>query len=121
MSRVPPLARGLIAIAIVALAIVLLNAEVALVTAGLLLRIAFVVVAGLVAYFWWRDLGRREIETWGDRQQRVFYGAAALAVIDLVWFSLYSLQGLDALVFFLVAGVCVYALVRTWRGQRTYG
>src|SRR5437764_1327494 len=28
---------------------------------------------------------------------------------------------LDALVFFLVAGACVYAGVRTWRDQRRYG
>ena len=121
MSRISPLVRGLLAIAAVALVIVLLNAEIALATAGVLLRVAFIVVFAVVAYFWWRDMGRREIETWGPLQARVFYGAAALLVVDLVWFSLYSLAGLDALAFFLVAGVCVYALVRTWRDARSLG
>ncbi len=66
-------------------------------------------------------MGRREIGTWGGLQARVFYGAAALLVIDLIWFSLYSLSGLNALAFFLVGAACVYALIRTWRAQRTYG
>lgn len=121
MNRISPFVRGLLIIAAVALVIIALQAEVALVTAGLLLRIAFIVVFAVVAYFWWRDMGRREIETWDTLPMRVFYAAAGLLVLDLIWFSLYSLSGLDALAFFLVAGVCAYALFFTWRRQHTYG
>jgi hypothetical protein len=58
---------------------------------------------------------------WQARQQWVFYGAVALLVLDLAWFFIVGVSGLDALVFFLVAGACVYAGVRTWRDQRRYG
>ena len=51
----------------------------------------------------WRDFGRREIELWPRRAQWVFYGAVALLVVDLGWFFLTPLNGLDALAFFLVA------------------
>ena len=34
-------------------------------------------------YMFWRDRLRHEIETWGTRQRIVFYGAAALIVLDL--------------------------------------
>ena len=51
----------------------------------------------------------------------MFYGAVALLVVDLGWFFIVGVSGVDALIFFLVAGACVYAGVRTWRDQRRYG
>ena len=66
-----PFIRNLGILAVVALAIVLLNQETALVTAAILLRFAFFIVIGVVAYFYWRDFGRREIETWPARASRV--------------------------------------------------
>ena len=33
---------------------------------------------------------------------------------DLIWFFTTGLAGLDALAFFVVAGVSIYAAVRTW-------
>ena len=68
----------------------------------------------------WRDFARREISTWPTRAQWVIYGAVALLVVDLVWFFLGSPSGPDALAFFVVAIVCVFAGWRTWRDQRTY-
>src|SRR5436190_1456532 len=56
----------------------------------------------------------------GERLHYV-YGAVALLAVDLGWFFVVGVSGLDALVFFLVAGACVYAGVRTWRDQRRYG
>ena len=42
-------------------------------------------------------------------------------MIDLGWFFITPLAGLDALAFFLVAAACVYAAFRTWRDQHRYG
>jgi hypothetical protein len=107
-------------IAGIAVLVVILNLETALSTAALLVRIAFFLAIALVAYMFWRDFGRREIGLWDARQQWVFYGAVALLVVDLGWVFVAGISGLNALVFFVVAGVCVYAAVRTWREQRRY-
>ena len=48
------------------------------------------------------------------------YPSYELFVVDLGWWFVASLSGREALVFFVVAGVCVYAAVRTWREQRRY-
>ena len=107
-------------IAAIALLIVVLNLQTSLATAALLVRVAFFLVIAFVAYMLWRDFGRREISVWQARQQWVFYGAVGLLVADLGWWFVATLSGPDALVFFLVAAVCVYAAVRTWREQRRY-
>ena len=119
--RISPFVRGMLIIAAISLLVVVLNLETALSTAGVLLRLGFFLAIALVAYLFWRDFGRREIGLWQSRQQWVFYGAVALLVVDLGWFFIVGVSGVDALVFFLVAGACVYAGVRTWRDQRHYG
>jgi len=113
-----PFVRNLLILAGIALVIVVLQAETAVATASTLLRFAFFIAIAVVAYFFWRDFGRREIETWSSRQQWVFYGAIALLVADLGWFFFGRLSGLDALAFFVVAGVSVYAGWRTWHDAR---
>ena len=114
-----PFVRNLLILAAIAAVIVVLQAETALATAGTLLRFAFIIAIAVVAYFFWRDIGRREIETWQTRRQWVFYGAAALLVVDIGWIMLGHLKGLDALAFIVVAAICVYAGWRTWRdGKR---
>jgi hypothetical protein len=120
--RISPLVRNLLILAAIALVIVLLNLETTLITAAILLRIAFFITAGIVAYLLWRDFGRREIGLWPSHAQRVFYAAVALFVLDLGWFFFVAVRGgPDALAFFLVAGACVYAAFATWRRQTTYG
>ena len=114
-----PFVRNLLILAAIAAAIVALNLETALITAGLLLRVAFVIAIAVVAYFYWRDFGRREISTWSARAAWVFYAAVALLVVDLGWIMLYGPQGRDLLAAILAAAACVYAGVRTWREQRT--
>jgi len=116
-----PLVRNLGILALISLVIVVLNLETSLATAAVLLRVAFFLAIAFVAYMLWRDFGRREIELWSRRAQWVFYSAVALFVVDLAWFFLASLSGPDALAFFLVAAACIYAAVRTWRGQHRYG
>jgi hypothetical protein len=121
MGRIPPFARGMLVIAAIAAVIVALNLETSLTTAWLLVRVAFFLAIGFVAYMLWRDFGRREISLWPSRAQWIFYGAVGLFVVDLGWYFVRGVSGPDALVFFLVAGACIYAAVRTWRDQRTYG
>ena len=118
--RISPFVRGMLTIAAIALVVVVLNLETALSTAGLLVRLAFFLAIAFVVYMYWRDFGRREIGVWQARQQWVFYGAAALLVVDVGWWVVAGVSGLNALVCFLVAGACVYAAVRTWREQRRY-
>jgi hypothetical protein len=121
MRRVPPFARGMLIIAAIALLVVVLNLQTSLVTAALLVRVAFFLAIAFAAYMFWRDFGRREIGMWQSRQQWVFYGAVALFLVDLGWWFLASPSGPELLVFFVVAAVCVYAALITWRRQRTYG
>ena len=111
--NISPFVRNLGILALISLAILLLNLETSLVTAAILLRVAFFIAIAFVGYMLWRDFGRREIELWPRRAQWVFYGAVALFVVDLAWFFLASLGGLDALAFFLVAG----ALGLRWFGR----
>jgi amino acid transporter len=115
-----PFLRNLGILALVAVLIVVLNAETALVTASLLLRVAFFVVIGVVVYFFWRDVARHEISTWSDRSTWVFYAACALLVVDIGWWIWSSPSGRDALAAIVVAAICAYVGVRTWREQRRY-
>jgi hypothetical protein len=107
-------------IALIALVVVVLKLETSLATAATLIRFAFYIAIAVAAYLLWRDFGRREIETWPSRQQRVFYGAVALFLVDLGWFFAVSLGGRDLLAFLVVAAACIYAAVRTWREQHRY-
>jgi TRAP-type C4-dicarboxylate transport system permease small subunit len=114
-----PFARNLGILALVALAVVLLNQETALVTAATLLRFAFFIVIGVVAYFYWRDFGRREIETWPTRSSRVFYAAVGLLVVDIGWYAVAGPVGRDILACLVVGAICVYVGFKTWREQRS--
>ena len=88
----------------------------------LVLRIAFIVVIAIVLVRLWRR-NREDIATWPLRARIVFYGGAALALVNLVAASLlpWPTGGLEALVFFLVLGASVFAMWRAWRDQHTYG
>ncbi len=92
-----PFVRNLLILAAVALVIVVLNLETALVTAGMLLRVAFIIAIAVVAYFYWRDFGRREISTWPPRAAYVFYAAVGLLIVDIGWWLLAGLAGRDLL------------------------
>jgi hypothetical protein len=115
-----PFLRNVLIIAGVAVLVVLLNQETALVTVGMLLRIAFFIAIAVVAYSFWRDFGRREIVLWPTRAQRVFYSAVALFVVDLGWWFVRPLSGRDALAAIVVGAISIYAAWRTWRDQHTY-
>ena len=118
--RVSPFLRNLAILALVAVVIVVLNAETALATASALLSVAFFIVIGVVLYFVWRDFGRREIATWGDRAMWVFYAAVALLIVDIGWWFVSAPQGRNALVSIVVGAICVFVGARTWLEQRRY-
>ncbi|MBV8064479.1 MAG: hypothetical protein JO064_11480 [Actinobacteria bacterium] len=118
--NVPPFLRGIGVIAAIAAVILILNLQTSLSVAQLLVSVAFFIAMAVAAYMFWRDFGRREIGLWPARQQGIFYGAIGLFVVDVGWFLSVHPSGRDALVFFVVAGACVYAAVRVWREQRRY-
>jgi TRAP-type C4-dicarboxylate transport system permease small subunit len=110
--------RNLLILAGIALVVALLNLQIAVLTVAMILRVAFFIAIAVVAYFYWRDFGRREIETWPERASWVFYAAVALFVVDLGWYFLSGPAGRDVLAFFLVAAACVFVAVRIWREQK---
>jgi small-conductance mechanosensitive channel len=114
-----PTLRGFILIALVAALIVVLQLQSTLVALSLLAQIAFLLAIAFFVYLVWRER-RGEIEEWPTRARVVFYGAAVLIVADigLFWFDRPS--GLSALAFFLVLGLCGFAMWRVWRDQHTY-
>jgi hypothetical protein len=122
LAKIPPFWRGMALIAVISLAIVELDQETALSTAFLLTGVAFYIAIAVVAYLLWRDFGRREISIWPVRQQRVFYSAVVLFLVDFGWYfaSRFHLSGRSLLVFFVVAAACIYVAVRTWRDQQRY-
>ncbi len=89
----------------------------------LILRIAFIVVVAIVLFRLWRA-NRERIAEWQSRSRVVFYGAAALALVNVVAsfapFVAWPATGLEALVFFGVLVACAYAMWRVWRDEHTY-
>jgi tellurite resistance protein TehA-like permease len=89
----------------------------------LILRIAFIVAIAIFLFGLWRR-NREQISLWPFRSRAVFYGAAALAIVDLGASALlasYPRGGLEALVFFFVLAASGFAMWRVWRDEHTYG
>ena len=113
--------RGFIIIALVAAAIWALSLEAALVSIGMLVRVAFFIAIAVVLYLLWRDRVREDAAMWPRRAQLSFYGAVGVVVAALAVFFWQGASGLDALAFVLVLGFCGFAAWRVWRDQHTYG
>ena len=111
--------RGMALVAVVSLAIVLLSLEESLVTAGALLRVAFFLAIAFFLFLLWRER-RSDIETWSELSQRTFYGAIALAVLDVAAVLGLRPSGADAVVFFVVLACCAWAIFRVWRREHRY-
>jgi hypothetical protein len=114
-----PTVRGLALVALVALVIVLLSLEETLATVGGLMRIAFFLAVAFFLFLLWRER-RGDIETWSDRGRYVFYGAIALAVLDIGMLIGLSADGYELLAFAAVLAACAWAIVRTWRDEHRY-
>ena len=115
-----PTLRGFLIIAVIVLAIILLNQQTALLSLVYLTRIAFFLAAAFFVYLVWRER-RGEIGTWSGRAQAAFYGAAILAFVAIGTFIVYGASGRNALAFFLILGLCGFSMFRVWRDQHTYG
>jgi hypothetical protein len=111
--------RGLALVALIALAVVVLSLESVLSAIGGLLGIAFFLAVAFFLFLVWRER-RGDLEAWSDRSRRVFYGAIALAVVDIGAAIGLSPTGADAIAFFIVLGCCAWAIVRTWRAEHAY-
>ncbi|MBI4172403.1 MAG: hypothetical protein HY511_06560 [Actinobacteria bacterium] len=118
-SQLNPTVRGFLLIAAVALVIVVLSLDSTLAALYALVSIAFFLAVAFFVFLLWRER-RGDIGRWSERPRFVFYGAALLAVADLALYFWRGASGPDALAFFLVLGVCVYAMVRVWRDQHRH-
>jgi hypothetical protein len=118
-DRIPPLARGLGLIAVVAAVVIALSLEPVIATVGGLVRIAFFLAIAFFLFLLWRER-RGDFEAWSDRNRRLFYAAIVLAVVDVGMLIGLGTDGRDALAFFLVLGACAWVVLRTWRLERDY-
>ena len=119
-ERIPPLARGLGLIAIVAVVVVVLRLEPVLATVGGIVRIAFFLAIAFFLFLVWRER-RGDLEAWDERNRRLFYAAIVLAVIAIGMWIGYGLPGTrDALALVLALAGCAYVVYRVWRLEHRY-
>jgi predicted MFS family arabinose efflux permease len=119
-DRVPPLARGLALIALLAAVVVALSLEPVLAAIGGILQIAFFLAIAFFLFLVWRER-RGDLEAWSDWNRRLFYGAIALAVVDVgLAIGLGFPSGIGAFAFLAVLVACAWVLVRVWRIEHRY-
>jgi hypothetical protein len=113
--------RGFLVIALIAAVIVVLQLERTLTALFILARIAFFLAIAYFLFLLWRDR-REEISTWSNRSRVVFYGSAALMVVNVaVRFFTPVGTGLNLIVFLAVFVCGGFAMWRVWRDEHTYG
>ena len=120
LADMNPTLRGLLLIALIAVAVVALSLQASVLAISMLLRIAFFLAVAFFVYLMWRER-RSDIATWSTRAQWAFYGAAGVVIADLAVFFWWGAGGLAAVAFFLVLGLCGYSMFRVWRDQHSYG
>jgi hypothetical protein len=119
-DRIPPLARGLGILAIVAVVVVVLSLEPVVATVGGILRIAFFLAIAFFLFLLWRER-RGDLEAWTDWNRKLFYAAVVLAVVAIGLAIGYGLPGTrDAFALVVVLLACGYVLVRVWRAEHRY-
>jgi ABC-type nickel/cobalt efflux system permease component RcnA len=111
--------RGFAILVLISIGIVVLRLQATLAALYVIARIAFLLAIAFFLFLLWRE-HRSDIEVWPRRARAVFYGAAALIVLDIAAISFIDESGLDAVAFVLVLAAAAFAMWRTWRDQRTY-
>jgi hypothetical protein len=119
-----PLARGLGIVALIALLVVVLNLGNTVAALFLIAGIAFPLAIAYFVFMLWRER-RSDIETWGDRERRVFYAAIAVGVVTVLAYTYarllgVALAGVTALAFLLTLALCAWSAYRAWRDAHTY-
>jgi small-conductance mechanosensitive channel len=114
-----PTLRGFLIIALIVLAVVVLNLYTAVLAIGMLLRIAFFLAIAFFIYLVWRER-RDEIGTWSARERIVFYGSALLIIAALGVYFWRGLPGYEQLGFIGVLACAGYAMFRIWRDRHSY-
>jgi hypothetical protein len=112
--------RGFAILVLISIGIVVLRLEATLNVLYVIARIAFLLAIAFFLFLLWRE-HRSDIEVWPGRARAVFYGSAALIVLDIAAISFIKESGLDAVAFVLVLAAAGFAMWRTWRDQHTYG
>ena len=118
-DRIPPLARGLGIIALIAVVVVVLSLEPVLTTVGGLLQIAFFLAIAFFLFLLWRER-RGDLEAWSERNRKVFYAAIILAVVAIGMAIGLGVPGRDAFALILILAACAYVVVRVWRLEHRY-
>jgi small-conductance mechanosensitive channel len=119
-NRIPPLARGLAIVALIAVVVVVLSLEPVLAAIGGILQIAFYLAIAFFLFLVWREK-RGDLESWAEWNRRLFYAAIVLAVVDLglaIGFGFPS--GVGAFAFVVVLLACAYVVIRVWRLEHRY-
>jgi small-conductance mechanosensitive channel len=116
-----PTLRGFLVIALIALVVVVLQLEQTLTALFLIAQIAFFLAIAYFVFLMWRDR-RDEISMWSTRSRAVFYGSAALLVINVgARFFTPVGNGLNLMVFLAVFVLCGFAMWRVWKDEHSYG
>jgi small-conductance mechanosensitive channel len=116
-----PTVRGFLVIALIAAVVVLLDLETTLSALFILARIAFFLAIAYFLFLVWRER-RQEIAAWSTRSQVVFYGSAALMIVNVaVRFWTPIGNGLSLIAFLAVFACGGFAMWRVWRDEHTYG
>ena len=119
-DRIPPLARGLGIVALLAAIVVVLSLEPVLAAIGGIVRIAFFLAVAFFLFLLWRER-RGDLEAWEDRSRRLFYAAIVLAVVAIGLFIGWGLPGdRDALALVATLAACGFAIFRIWRLEHRY-
>jgi hypothetical protein len=119
-DSIPPLARGLGLVAIVAVIVVVLSLEPVVATVGGILRIAFFLAIAFFLFLVWRER-RGDLEVWSDWNRRLFYAAIGLAVVAIGLAIGWGLPASrDALALILAVACCAYVVYRVWRLEHRY-
>ena len=119
-DRIPPLARGLGIVAVIAVVVVVLSLEPVVATVGGILRIAFYLAIALFLFMVWRER-RGDLEAWSEWNRKLFYGAVVLGVVAIGLAIGYGLpESRDAFALVAVIGACAYVIVRIWRIEHRY-
>jgi hypothetical protein len=115
-----PTLRGFLIIGLVAAVIVVLRLETTLTALFLLARIAFFLAIAYFLFLVWRDR-REEISMWSTRSRVIFYGSAALMVVNVAARFFTPVGNGWNLIAFLAVFVCGgFAMWRVWRDEHTY-